>query len=107
MSKGDRASVFAALGDPVRLELLARIGDGSSITQLAAGLPITRQAVSRHLRVLECAKLIKARRLGREMRFVAHPARLRQVKDWLDDVARQWDGTLGRLRVHVERKTHS
>lgn len=106
MSKGDRASVFAALGDPVRLKLLARIGDGSSITQLAASLPITRQAVTRHLRVLEHAKLIEARRLGREMRFVARPARLRQAKDWLDDVARQWDGTLERLRVHVECKKH-
>ena len=90
----------------LRLMLLARIGDGSSITQLAAGLPITRQAVTRHLRVLEQAKLIKARRLGREMRFVARPARLRQAKDWLDDVARQWDGTLERLRVHIESKKH-
>ena len=104
MSKGDRAAVFAALGDPVRLRLLARMGDGGSITQLAAGLPITRQAITRHLRVLERAKLIEARRLGREVRFVARPARLRQAKGWLDDVARQWDGTLGRLKVHVERK---
>jgi DNA-binding transcriptional ArsR family regulator len=71
---------------------------------LAAGLPMTRQAVTRHLRVLERAKLIEARRLGREMRFVVRPARLRQAQDWLDDVARQWDGTLGRLKVHVERK---
>jgi DNA-binding transcriptional ArsR family regulator len=104
MSKGDRAAVFAALGEPVRLNLLARMGDGGSITQLAAGLPMTRQAVTRHLRVLERAKLIEARRLGREMRFVVRPARLRQAQDWLDDVARQWDGTLGRLKVHVERK---
>lgn len=104
MSKADRASVFAALGDPVRLKLLARIGDGGSITRLAAGLPITRQAVTRHLRVLERAKLIEARRCGREMRFVARPARLRQAKGWLDDVARQWDGSLGRLKIHVESK---
>lgn len=104
MSKADRASVFAALGDPVRLKLLARIGDGGSITQLATGLPITRQAVTRHLRVLERAKLIEARRCGREMRFVARPARLRQAKGWLDDVARQWDGSLGRLKIHVESK---
>jgi DNA-binding transcriptional ArsR family regulator len=104
MSKADRAAVFAALGEPVRLNLLARMGDGGSITQLAAGLPMTRQAVTRHLRVLERAKLIEARRLGREMRFVVRPARLRQAQDWLDDVARQWDGTLGRLKVHVERK---
>lgn len=104
MSKGDRASVFAALGDPLRLKLLARIGDCSSITQLAAGLPISRQAVTRHLSVLESAKLIEARRFGREMRFIARPARLRQAKDWLDDVAQQWDGTLERLRLQVESK---
>lgn len=106
MSKGDRAAVFSALGDPVRLKLLARMGEGGSITQLADGLPMTRQAITRHLRVLERAKLIEARRLGREVRFVACPARLRQATDWLDDVARQWDGTLGRLKVHVERKKH-
>jgi DNA-binding transcriptional ArsR family regulator len=104
MSKADRASVFAALGDPVRLELLARICDGGSITRLAAGLPITRQAVTRHLGVLEQAKLIEARRCGREVRFVARPARLRQAKGWLDDVARQWDGSLGRLKILVESK---
>ena len=104
MLKADRAAVFAALGDPVRLELLARIGDGGSITKLAADLPITRQAVTRHLRVLEGAELIEARRSGRETRFVARPARLAEAQGWLDDVARQWDGTLGRLKNLVERK---
>lgn len=102
MSKTDRASLFAALGDPVRLELLARMQDGSSITKLADGLPITRQAVTRHLRVLEGTKLIEARRHGREMHFVVRPARLSQAKSWLDDVARQWDETLGRLQSHLE-----
>lgn len=104
MSKADRALVFAALGDPARLKLLTRIGEGGSITELAASLPVTRQAVTHHLRVLERAKLIEARRHGREMRFVIRPARLRQAKDWLDDVARQWDVTLGRLKIHVEGK---
>lgn len=96
--------VFAALGDPVRLGLLARIGDGRSITKLAADLPITRQAVTRHLRVLEQAELIEERRSGREMRFVARPDRLAEAKGWLDEVAQQWDGTLGRLKRHVEQK---
>ena len=104
MSKADRAAVFAAFGDPVRLELLARMRDGGSITQLADGLPITRQAVTRHLRVLEDAKLIRARRRGREMQFVPCPARLTQVQGWLDDVAQQWDGTLARFKDHVEKK---
>lgn len=103
MSKSDRASVFAALGEPVRLKLLERMGSGGSITALAAGLPMTRQAVTRHLQVPKRAKLIESRRLGREMRYVVRPERLRQAKDWLDDVARQWDGTLGRLKAHVEK----
>ena len=97
-------SVFAALGDPMRLQLLARMGNGGSITELAAGLPITRQAVTRHLRVLEQADLIKAQKVGREMHFTASPDRLVEAKGWLDDVARQWDGALGRLKDHVESK---
>lgn len=113
MSKADRASVFAALGDPTRLELLARMQarmqdgmqDGGSIKKLADGLPITRQAVTRHLRVLEDAKLIEARRQGREMQFFARPGRLSQAQGWLEDVARQWDGTLARFKEHVEKKS--
>lgn len=105
MSKIDRASVFAALGDPIRLELLARVQDGSSITKLADGLPITRQAVTRHLRVLEDAKLVEARRHGRETQFVARPDRLSQAKCWLDEVTQQWDKTLGRFKDHVEKKS--
>ena len=104
MSKIDRASVFAALGDPIRLELLTRVKDGGSITKLADGLPITRQAVTRHLRVLEDAELIEARQQGREVNFIARPARLSQAKSWLDEVAQQWDGTLDRLKDHVEKK---
>ena len=104
MSNVDRATVFAALGDPVRLKLLARIGAEDTITTLAADLPISRQAVTRHLRVLERAKLIEARRRGREIRFAVRAARLAQAKGWLDDVARQWDGTLDRLKTHVEKK---
>lgn len=102
MSKADRASVFAALGDPMRLELLDRVRAGGSITQLAADLPITRQAVTRHLRVLEGAELIVAQRSGRETRFVPRPARLLEAQGWLHDVARQWDETLGRLKTLVE-----
>jgi len=103
MSKGDRASVFSALGEPVRWQLLTMIGQGNSITQLASGLPITRQAVTRHLRVLEKAKLIEAQRSGRETRFVARPERLHEAKSWLNEVSQQWEGTLDRLKTFVEK----
>ncbi len=105
MLRDNRADVFAALGDPVRLDLLGKVGDGDSITALAMELPITRQAVTRHLRVLEHAKLIQARRVGRETRFFARPARIREARAWLDQIARQWDSNLGRLKKHVENGT--
>lgn len=102
MSRVDQAQLFAALGEPVRLHLLTKIRDGQSITQLASDLPITRQAVTRHLRVLEDADLIKAERVGRETRFHVRPGRLIEAKGWLDDVMRQWDSTLGRLKDFAE-----
>lgn len=102
MSKIDQASVFAALGEPMRLQLLTMIGDGQSISQLARGLPITRQAVSRHLRVLERAELIEARRKGRETQFVARSEGLVEAKKWLDEVAQQWDTNLNRLKILAE-----
>ncbi|MEM7281675.1 MAG: metalloregulator ArsR/SmtB family transcription factor [Pseudomonadota bacterium] len=103
MLKADQAMVFAALGDPVRLELLAKIGEGGTITELAAELPITRQAVTRHLGVLEKANLIQGKRKGREVRFTPRPARLVEAKGWLSEVAGQWEQALARLKAHVER----
>lgn len=103
MSRLDRAIVFAALGDPVRLALLANIGAGGSIKTLAANMPITRQAVTRHLQVLERAALVASQKQGRETIFVARPARLEEAKKWLDDVAQQWDNTLERLKVLAEK----
>ena len=102
MSKIDRAAVFAALGEPIRLQLLDQLGERCSISQLAETLPISRQAVTRHLRVLERSKLVESHRSGRETHFVARPDRLVEAKGWLDDVAAQWDRTLARLKRFAE-----
>jgi DNA-binding transcriptional ArsR family regulator len=98
------APVFAALGDATRLSLLARLKDGRprSIVELTDGLGLTRQGVSKHLRVLEDAGMVRRRRVGRESRFVFAPDGLAQVRAHLEHASRQWDRTLARLKAFVE-----
>ena len=99
----DPAAVFAALGDPTRLAILAALGEGGrSITELAAGAPISRQAVTKHLRVMEGAGLLVSERDGRQVRWRGNPAVLGAAQHYLDRVAARWDGALGRLKSHVE-----
>ena len=98
------APVFAALGDSVRLSLVARLSGGVplSITRLSAGLPITRQAVTKHLHVLADAGLIKGTRTGREQTWTLQPDSLRQAQQSLDLISRQWSAALDRLKAFVE-----
>ena len=98
------APVFAALGDATRLSLLSRLFDGKprSIAQLSEGMKLTRQGVTKHLAVLERAKLVKHERVGRETRYAVERAALSQARDYLDRASRQWDGAIGRLRRLVE-----
>ena len=96
--------MFAALGDATRLELVSRLCDGEahSIAQLTDGLSLTRQGVTKHLRVLERAGLVNSRRIGRESRFIIVPESINQVRSYLEMVSRQWDDALSRLRTFVE-----
>ena len=98
------APVFAALGDPTRLSLLTELSDGRtrSIAALSGKSKLTRQAVTKHLRVLEKAGLVANLRVGRESRFVYRPEPLMDAKTYLDDVSAQWDAALARLRALVE-----
>ena len=100
-----RAAVFAALGDPTRLAVVSRLarGESPSIAQLAADGPITRQALTKHLRVLERAGLVRGTRAGREARFALETAALEDARDGLEAISRQWDDALTRLRAFVER----
>jgi DNA-binding transcriptional ArsR family regulator len=99
-----RASVFAALGDTTRLSVLGRLaaGEPQSISRLTAGTRLTRQAVTKHLRVLEGAGVVRSVRVGRESRFTLEQKPIAEARDYLDLVSRQWDDALARLRAFVE-----
>lgn len=96
--------MFAALGDPTRLSLIARLSDGQarSISRLSAATALTRQAVTKHLRVLERAGLVDSVRAGRESRFLYRPGRIEEARAYLETVSSQWDATISRLRNFVE-----
>jgi DNA-binding transcriptional ArsR family regulator len=98
------APVFAALGDRTRLSLLAKLSDGAarSIASLSADTDLTRQAVTKHLHVLQGAGLVRSLKVGRESRFAYRAEPLDEARAYLDLVSRQWDGVLERLRAFVE-----
>ncbi|MCF3935909.1 metalloregulator ArsR/SmtB family transcription factor [Acuticoccus sp. M5D2P5] len=103
----NRAPAFAALGDPTRLAIVATLsgGDVRSITALADDTRLTRQGVTKHLRVLERAGLVKSRREGRETLFELEHEAIDDLGDQLAAVSRQWDGTLARLKAFAEGTT--
>jgi DNA-binding transcriptional ArsR family regulator len=96
--------MFAALGDETRLRLVARLCDDGpmSITRLTAGSKVTRQAITKHLRVMEGAGLVRSRRHGRESVWQLEQRRLADARHYLDLISKQWDEALGRLRRLVE-----
>ena len=99
------ALLFAALGDPTRLALLQRLSDGgpASISMLAERFrSMTRQGVTKHLRVLAAAGIIDGSRQGREQVWALNPARLAEGRRRLEVIAGGWDEALTRLRLHVE-----
>lgn len=99
-----RAPVFAALGDETRLSLVAKLcgGRAYSISQLTEGSKLTRQAITKHLRVLESAGIVHCARAGRESLFEFDPEPIEGIKDYLDFVSEQWDQALSRLKSFVE-----
>jgi DNA-binding transcriptional ArsR family regulator len=98
------ASLFAALGDKTRLRLVARVcEDGPmSITRLATGSTVTRQAITKHLRVLEEAGLMRSTRQGRESVWLMDLKSLEEARRYLDLISKRWDDALERLRAFVE-----
>jgi DNA-binding transcriptional ArsR family regulator len=99
-----RAPVFAALGDETRLALVAKLcgGQPHSISQLTVGSRLTRQAITKHLRVLETVGIVHSIRTGRESRFEFDPQPMDGIKEYLDSVSEQWDQALSRLKSFVE-----
>ena len=98
------ALVFAALGNSTRLSLVARLARGQrrSISELTQGCKLTRQAVTKHLRVLEGAGIVQSIHAGRESLFEFNLAPIAEVSDYLGYVSGQWDEALSRLKAFVE-----
>jgi DNA-binding transcriptional ArsR family regulator len=98
------ASVFAALGDETRLAVLTKLCHGvpQSISRLTAGTNLSRQAVTKHLRVLANAGVVRNVRVGRESLFELEPRPIAELRNYLDQVSKQWDDALARLKSHVE-----
>jgi DNA-binding transcriptional ArsR family regulator len=91
-------AVFEALADPMRRRLLQTIsGSPATATELAGELPISRQAVSKHLTALSQAGLLERERSGRDVRYRVTPAPLSEAVSWMADVGGQWDDRLARL----------
>lgn len=98
------ARVFAALGDPTRLRLVAVLcaGGALSIAQLTANTAITRQAVTKHLNVLADAGVVRDTKAGRERLWQLDPAQIVEAKRTLEVIGRQWEAALGKLKAFVE-----
>jgi DNA-binding transcriptional ArsR family regulator len=97
--------VFAALADPTRRHLVETLAaqPGATATGLAATLPISRQAVAKHLKLLSRAGLVSAKRSGREARFELDPAPLADAAAWIGAVGEEWESRLGALQRLLER----
>ncbi len=94
----------AAVGDPTRRRVLGSLiaGGGGTATAMARSLPVSRQAIAKHLSVLERAGLVESRRLGREHRFTVQPARLEEAARELAGLASEWDRRLLRIKRLAE-----
>jgi DNA-binding transcriptional ArsR family regulator len=98
------AALFFALGDETRLGLVSRLcGAGPmSIARLTESFDMTRQAITKHLRVMEDAGLVQRTQHGRESIWRLDPARLGEARRHLESISAQWDGALQRLKTFVE-----
>ncbi len=100
------AAIFAALGDETRLGLVTKLtgGEPQSIAHLTAGTKLTRQGVTKHLRVLEEVGVVRSLKVGRESRFALEAKALDDARGYLDHVSQQWDDALARLKAFVEQE---
>jgi DNA-binding transcriptional ArsR family regulator len=104
LTTDDAAGVFFALGDDTRLGLVRRLRDGRprSATQLTDVVPVTRQAIVKHLQVLQDAGLVARERRGREVLYLLKPRRVDEARAYLDAISAEWDRAIVRLRALVE-----
>jgi DNA-binding transcriptional ArsR family regulator len=104
MKAASAAPVFAALGDETRLAIVVRLcrSGPQSIAQLTEDAKVTRQAVTKHLDLLAQAGLVRSARDGREKLWSVRTPRLTEAQKWLDQISRDWDDAIERLRILVE-----
>ncbi|HKH40417.1 MAG TPA: metalloregulator ArsR/SmtB family transcription factor [Solirubrobacterales bacterium] len=99
-------SVFGALADPTRRRVVETLAQGGTVTAsgLADQLPITRQAVAKHLSALRGADLVTSTRVGRETHYKLRPQPLDEAAKWMQTVSAEWDRRLEALRGSVEKR---
>jgi DNA-binding transcriptional ArsR family regulator len=102
-------AVFDALADPTRRTVMRSVAEDGPVTatQLAARLPVTRQAVAKHLDALAAAGLVTSHRAGREIRYELTPAPLSDAMAWMADVGGAWDRRLDRLAKTVRARAQT
>jgi DNA-binding transcriptional ArsR family regulator len=98
--------VYRAIADPTRRAILDRLREGAvAVNALASDFSQTRPAISRHLRVLRKAHLVRERRCGRERRYSLDPDPLRDVAQWIEEYRVFWQSSLNSLKRHLEKGT--
>jgi len=104
LRRNSPARLFAALGDETRLGLIARLCARGplSITELAAGMRVTRQGITKHLRVMERSGLAHSKRRGRQSVWEVDLRRVAEGQRYLQQISTEWDKALARLRAFVE-----
>lgn len=98
---------FAALADPTRRRMMEMLSQQERrVTDLAEPFAMSLPAVSKHLRVLENAGLLKRRRIGREHRIELNPAPMREAMKWIEQYRKFWEGSLDALAAYLEEESH-
>ena len=98
------ADVFSAVADPTRRAILDRLRKGPApVNDLASGFRVSRPAISRHLRVLRNARLVRERRDGRQRIYHLEPERIQEVAKWVDEYRRFWKLNIESLKRHLEQ----
>lgn len=100
-----KSSVFAAISDPTRRAILDRLKQGGApVNEIASAFDVTRPAISKHLRLLREAQLVRERKEGRQRIYELTPQPLREVADWAEGYRAFWASNLLALKKHVESK---
>jgi DNA-binding transcriptional ArsR family regulator len=100
------ADVFSAVADPTRRAILDRLRRGPApVNDLAAGFRVSRPAISKHLRVLRGARLVREKKEGRQRIYQLEPERIQEVAKWAEEYRKFWHGSMASLKRHLEQSS--